>query len=345
MVCVLPEDQKCWLPYDKEDYEILVKREAETDLRYGYDPWKRPVEYLLDYSVINLDKPKGPTSHQVTAWVKQIVGKKAGHGGTLDPKVTGVLPIGIGRATKVLQLFLTAGKEYVVWMHLHKEIEPEKVIAVLEKFEGEIIQKPPLKSAVKKRPRKKKVYCIKVLEIDGKDWLLRISTEAGVYIRKLIHDIGRELGIGAHMQQLRRTRVGALEEDSNKYPLVTLQDVVDALWFWKNEENEKYLRKVFLPPEVAAEHWKKIWVVDTAVEALVHGANLTVRGISKLYSNINQGDWVAIFTLKNELVGIGKSLMSSSEIMEADRGIAVDIERVFLKKGFYPKKWKSKSKE
>jgi len=342
MVEVFPENQKCWLPYDKEKPEILVKREAETNWDYGYDPWSRPIEYLLDYAVINLDKVKGPTSHQVVAWIKQIVGKKAGHGGTLDPKVTGVLPVGIGRATKVLQLFLTAGKEYVVWMHLHKDIEPEKVIETLEKFEGEIIQKPPLKSSVKKRPRKKKVYCIKVLEIDGRDWLLRVSTEAGVYIRKLVHDIGRELGVGAHMQQLRRTRVGALEEDSEKYPLVTLQDIVDSLWFWREEGNEKYLRKVFLPPEVAAEHWKKIWILDTAVEAITHGADLTVRGISKLYSNIRKGDLVAVYTLKNELVCIGRALMNSEEIIEADKGIAVDTERVFLKQGLYPKKWKSR---
>jgi len=339
---IFPKNQKCWLPYDLDKVEILVKREAETDERYGYDPWKRPIDYLLDYAIINLDKPKGPTSHQVSAWIKQIIGKKSGHGGTLDPKVTGVLPIGIGKATKVLQLFLTAGKEYVAWMHIHKDIEEEKVIEVLKKFEGEITQKPPLKSAVKKSLRKKKVYCIKILEIDGRDWLLRISTEAGVYIRKLIDDIGKSLGTGAHMQQLRRTRVGVLDEDSEKYPMVTLQDIVDALWFWKNEGNEKYLRKVFLPPEVAAEHWKKIWVLDTAVEALVYGANLTVKGISKLYNNINKGDWVAIFTLKGELVGIGKALMSSQEIMEKNEGIAVDVERIYLKKGLYPKVWKKK---
>lgn len=333
---------KCWLPYEKDEYKILIKKEVETDWNYGFDPWERPINYLLEYSIINLDKPKGPTSHQVSAWVKQIVGKKTGHGGTLDPKVTGVLPIGIGKATKVLQLFLTAGKEYVAWMHLHGNIDEDKVYSTLRKFIGEIVQKPPIKSAVKKRPRKKKVYCIKVLEVDGRDWLLRISTEAGVYIRKLIHDIGKELGVGAHLQQLRRTRVGVLDEDSEAYPLVTLQDIIDSLWFWKNESNEKYIRKVFLPPEIAAEHWKKIWILDTAVEAVAHGANISVKGISKLYSNINKGDWVAIFTLKGELVGIGKAIMSSKEIVEESQGIAIDIERVFIKKGLYPRYWKKK---
>ncbi len=333
----------CKFPYELEKYEILVKREEETDPRYGYDPFKRPVDYLLDYSIINLDKPKGPTSHQVSAWIKNIVGKKVGHGGTLDPKVTGVLPIGISRATKVLNLFLNAGKEYIAYMHLHSNVDPEKVFEALKKFEGEILQKPPLKSAVKKRIRKKRVYCIKVLEYDGRDWLLQVSTEAGVYIRKLIDDIGKYLGVGAHMQQLRRIRVGELKEDSEKYPLVNLHDIVDSLWFWRNENNEKYLRKVFLPPEVAAEHLKKIWILDTAVNSICYGANLTVRGVSKLYSNIKKGDLVAIFTLKNELVAVGHALMSSEEIMNSNQGVAVDVERVFMKKDLYPRVWKSKN--
>ncbi|MGC9079349.1 MAG: RNA-guided pseudouridylation complex pseudouridine synthase subunit Cbf5 [Nanopusillaceae archaeon] len=330
----------CKFPYENEKYEILIKKESETDYRYGYDPWKRPINKLLDYSIINLDKPKGPSSHQVSVWVKNILNKKTGHSGTLDPKVTGVLPIGIGRATKVLRLLLTAGKEYIAWMHIHSDVEEEKVYKVLREFEGEIIQKPPLKSAVKKVPRKKKVYCIKVLEVDGRDWLLQIATEAGVYIRKLIDDIGKKLGTKAHMQQLRRIRVGELREDDEKYPLVTLQDIIDSIWFWKNEGNEKYIRKVFLPPEVAAEHLKKIWILDTAVNAIAYGSNLYVKGISKLYSNIKENELVAIYTLKNELVAVGYALMDSNKIMESDSGIAVDVERVFIEKDLYPKTWK-----
>ncbi|MEM1895857.1 MAG: RNA-guided pseudouridylation complex pseudouridine synthase subunit Cbf5 [Nanopusillaceae archaeon] len=330
----------CKFPYEEEKYDILVKREAETDERYGFYPEKRPIEYHLIHSVINLDKPKGPTSHQIVVWIKNILGFKVGHGGTLDPKVTGVLPIGVGKATKILRLFLLAGKEYVAWLHLHGEVPEEKVMEALSKFQGEIVQKPPLKSSVKKVPRKRKVYCIKVLEIDGRDWLLQIATEAGVYIRKLIHDIGKELGVGAHMQQLRRIRVGELKEDSEKYPIVTLQDIVDSIWFWKNEGNEKYIRKVFLPQEVAIEHIKKIWILDTAVNSITYGANLYVSGISKLYSNIRKGDLVALLTLKNELVAIGYSLMSSEEILEANSGIAVDVERVIMEKDIYPKVWK-----
>ena len=333
----------CKLPYENEKYEILIKREEETNEKYGYDPWKRSINELLDFSIINLDKPKGPTSHQVSGWIKNILNKKAGHAGTLDPKVTGVLPIGIGRGTKVLKLLLTAGKEYVAWMHIHSDIDENKVYEVLNKFQGKIIQKPPLKSAVKKVPREKNVYCIKVLEVDGRDWLLQIATEAGVYIRKLIDDIGKALGTKAHMQQLRRIRVGELKEDSEKYPLSTLQDIVDSIWFWRNENNEKYIRRVFLPAEVAADHTKKIWILDTAVDAIAHGANLTVKGISKLYSNIKEGDLVTIFTLKGELVAYGTALMDSEKILNSEKGIAVDIDRVIIKRGLYPRVWKKSS--
>ncbi|MEM1684360.1 MAG: RNA-guided pseudouridylation complex pseudouridine synthase subunit Cbf5 [Nanopusillaceae archaeon] len=327
-------------PYEEEKYEILIKKEAETDEKYGFYVDKRPIEYHLLHSIVNLDKPKGPTSHQVVAWIKNILGFKVGHGGTLDPKVTGVLPIGIGKATRILRSFLLAGKEYIAWMHLHGDISEKKVLEAINKFKGEIIQKPPLKSAVKKVPRRKKVYCIKVLEVDGRDWILQIATEAGVYIRKLIHDIGKELGVGAHMQQLRRIRVAELKEYSEKYPIITLQDLVDSIWFWKNEGNEKYIRKVFLPQEVAVEHLKKIWVLDTAVNSITYGANLYVSGISKLYSNIERGDLVAIMTLKNELVAIGYAILSSREIIENNSGIAVDIDRVVMEKDIYPKVWK-----
>jgi len=336
------KDQECLLPWEKEKREILVKKEAETNWDWGEDPWKRPVEKLLKYSVINLDKPRGPTSHQVVSWIRDILKVKTGHGGTLDPKVTGVLPVAVGKATKVLQTLLVAGKEYVTLMYLHKEVPEEKIYEAIYRFVGEIVQVPPLKSAVKKRPRKKKIYCIKIIEIDGKNVLFRISCEAGVYIRKLCHDIGQYLKVGAHMQELRRTKAGPFKENDPEAPLVTLHDIVDSLAFWKEEGNEKYLRKVFLPPEVAVRHLKKVWILDTAVSAVCHGANVAIPGISKLHNNIQKGDLVAIMTLKDELVAIGKALMSSEEIMNKNKGIAIDVERIFMDRDLYPRFWKRK---
>ena len=130
-----------------EDY--LIKSKVETNPEYGCNPYERPIEEHIAKGIINLDKPSGPTSHEVDSWVKRILGcKKTGHGGTLDPKVTGVLPIGIDNATRVSQLLLPAGKEYVCLMTLHKEIPKDQIKEIFDEFTGKIYQTPPVKSAV-----------------------------------------------------------------------------------------------------------------------------------------------------------------------------------------------------
>ena len=91
--------------------EYLIKSNAETNPEYGCNPYERPIGEHIAKGIINLDKPSGPTSHEVDSWVKRILGcKKTGHGGTLDPKVTGVLPIGIDNATRVSQLHVKLGQ-------------------------------------------------------------------------------------------------------------------------------------------------------------------------------------------------------------------------------------------
>lgn len=325
------------LPFEREKREILYKRDAETNPEWGKRPENRSVEELLEFGLINLDKPRGPTSHQVAAWIKEILNlRKVGHGGTLDPKVTGVLPIGINSGTKVLSTLLLAGKEYVMLMHLHKDVPEDKIKEVVMSFVGEIVQIPPLKSSVKRRPRRKRIYYIEIIEIDGRDVLMRVGCQAGVYMRKLAVDIGKKLGVGAHMQELRRTKSGPFKEEDSFY----LQDIVDAYSFWREEGEEKYIRKVILPIEFGVSHLKKVWILDSAVDSICHGASLKVPGIVKLHSNINKMDTVAIFTLKDELVAIGVAEMSSEEIMKSEKGVAVRVKRVIMRPGTYPKLWK-----
>ncbi|MFQ6064935.1 MAG: RNA-guided pseudouridylation complex pseudouridine synthase subunit Cbf5, partial [Candidatus Bathyarchaeia archaeon] len=99
--------------------KLLVKAEEETSPRYGFKPEERPVEEYIRFGVINLDKPPGPSSHEVTAWTKRLLDiQRAGHGGTLDPKVTGILPIALYDATKIIQALLQSGKEYICIMRL-----------------------------------------------------------------------------------------------------------------------------------------------------------------------------------------------------------------------------------
>ena len=111
----------------------LIKVSAKTNPNYGKYFDEISVKELINNGFINLDKPSGPTSHQVVAWVKKILEiDKAGHGGTLDPDVTGILPIAVGDATRALQVLLIAGKEYVGIMKLHKKVE-KLITVVVEK--------------------------------------------------------------------------------------------------------------------------------------------------------------------------------------------------------------------
>ncbi len=320
------------LPFEDVHRKTVVRREAETSDKFGYYPDQRPIEVLMENGIVNLDKPAGPTSHQASAYAKQILGiSKAGHSGTLDPNVTGVLPIGLSGSTKIVHVLLTAGKEYICLMHVHKDITEEQLKNVCSQFSGKIKQLPPVKSAVKRQVRERSIYYLDILEIDGKDILFRVGCQAGTYIRKLVDDIGKKIG-GAHMAELRRTKAGPFGEDT----LATLHDLSDATHYWKAEGNEKYIRKVIQPVENAIKHLPKIWIMDSAVDSIAHGASLKIPGISKLESGINENDVVAVLTLKGELVCYGLA-KATSEQMLGEKGIAVKTERVFMKTGVYPK--------
>ncbi|MFA6461331.1 MAG: RNA-guided pseudouridylation complex pseudouridine synthase subunit Cbf5 [Candidatus Woesearchaeota archaeon] len=305
--------------------QVFVKREAKGE--YGKHPEERTPEELIQSGIINLDKPKGPTSHQVSDYAQRILGiTKAGHSGTLDPQVTGVQPIGLGRATRITEFLLTAPKEYVGIMHLHKLLEEDKLNAGVKKFIGKIQQLPPIKSAVKREIRTREVYEFEILEIKGQDVLFRIKCQAGTYIRKICHDLGQELQIGAHMAELRRTQAGPFTE---KDKLITLNDLEDAYHFYKNEGNDKFLRYCLQPIERALTYIPKCWVLDSAIISITHGRDLAIPGVCKL-ENFRKGETVAIMSLKEELVAIGEAQMSAVEINTKEKGIAVKVKKVFM---------------
>ncbi|KAA0008122.1 MAG: RNA-guided pseudouridylation complex pseudouridine synthase subunit Cbf5 [Thermoplasmata archaeon] len=317
----------------------LVRAFGKTNPLYGKKPEDRSVEELLEMGMINLDKPSGPTSHQVVSWVREILSaKNVGHGGTLDPRVTGVLPVAVNRGTKLLKVLLTAGKEYVGIMRLHREVSEDILRAVFEKFVGEIYQVPPVKSAVKRARRKRRIYYLDIIEIEGRDVLFRVGCEAGTYIRRLCVDIGKKLGVGAHMQELRRTRVGTLSEEES----VTLHDLKDAYELWREDGYEEEIRRCIKPIERMLDHLPKIVVRDSAVDALCHGASLTLPGVLEVDSGIKKGDVVAVMTLKGEAVMIGKANMSTEEMLIRDTGVCVIPERVVMERGTYPPMWKKR---
>ena len=303
-------------------------------MKYGKPPEERTVEELIEKGLIVLDKPSGPTAHEVVAWIKKILNiKKAGHSGTLDPHVTGVLPVATQKATRVLKLMLESDKEYICAMRFHKPVPEKKLREICKEFTGKIYQKPPVKSAVKRKLRVKEVKNIEILEIEERNVLMRVSCEAGTYIRKLCYDIGEALGVGANMENLRRTKVGHLWEEN----VITLQDLLDAYIFWKEEGMESEIRRCVHPIEEGI-NIPRIWIRDTAVDAVCHGAKLMTIGVKKC-EEIQSGERVAVMTLKNELVALGKALMSSREMLEQE-GVAVTTERVLMERGTYPKIWK-----
>ncbi len=299
------------------------------------------IEELLKSGLINVDKPQGPSSHQVTAWVKNILGvERAGHGGTLDPKVTGVLPVALEDATKALYSLLHGDKDYVCAMKMHKDVQKDRVLWVLKDFVGDIYQTPPLRSAVKKEMRIRRIHELEVLEMEGRDVLFRVRCEAGTYIRTLCIDVGDALGVGAHMESLRRTKVADFREKD----CVTLQDVKDAYEHWKETGDERHLRKVVLPMEALLEHLPKVLVRDTAVDSICHGADLAIPGIANADDSMRKGDLVAMMTSKGEGVAIGVALLEYNDMLRRMSGKAVDTKRVLMRPGTYPKAWKRKSK-
>lgn len=321
----------------KFEEKFHIRDETATDERYGVYPNNREMLDYIKNGIVCIDKPFGPTSHEVTVWARKILEvEKTGHAGTLDPHVTGALPILIENSVKLLKTLQSSQKEYVSIMRLHEDVSEQEILRVMNMFVGKIYQKPPLKSAVKKTLRTREIYEMDVLEIEGRDVLFKVRCEAGTYIRNLCNDVGEILGSGAHMQELRRTRTGVYTEDL----CYTLQELQDAYVFWKEEGEEKYLRQIIQPMEKAVSNMPKILVKDSAVDALCHGANLNAPGVNYIEKGINEGDTVAIFTLKNELVALGESTANDKDILSMKNGIVVDISRVVMDRGVYPPMWK-----
>ena len=321
--------------------EVFVKIQEGTNPEWGRPPSQRPAEEHIRYSLVLLDKPRGPSSHEVVAWVKKILGvDRAGHAGTLDPKVSGVLPIAVAEGTKVLMALSRSDKVYVAVAKFHGDVDVERLRAVLQELQGAIYQKPPLRSAVKRQLRTRRVYSLGLLEVDGRYAVMKMHVEAGTYARKIIHDIGEILGVGANMRELRRVAVSCFTEDET----VTLQDVADAYYVWRKHGDDTYLRRVLLPIEEVARHLPKIWVRDSAVDALCHGAPLAAPGVAKFEIPFLRGELVTLFTLKGELIGVGRALVDGEEVKKMERGLVARTDRVVMRRGTYPPMWRKGGK-
>ncbi|MGC8558759.1 MAG: RNA-guided pseudouridylation complex pseudouridine synthase subunit Cbf5 [Nitrososphaeria archaeon] len=312
--------------------------EEATDPSHGHAPEDRNASDILEYGFIPLDKPVGMNSFEAVNIVKRLLSvTRAGHSGTLDPPVSGLLPIALNSATKALSSLLLGPKEYYAVMKVHQELPQEEVIAVINKFKGLIYQRPPIRSSVKREVRVRRIYELDFIETDGRFYLLRILCESGTYVRKLIYDMGELLRVGASMVDLRRTRVSGYSENDG---LVKLQDVYIASESLKNGDVDGF-KKVVLPIEIALRHLKPILVKDSTVGSLCNGSYLAVPGIARIDSTLQQNDMVAIYTLKGEIIATGNAVMDYSKIEESQKGIAAMVNRVIMKENTYPRSWKA----
>ena len=321
--------------------ENLVKiNEDITNPEYGVYYDKRSIESLLEYGLILIDKPPGPTSHEVVAWTKRILAlPKIGHSGTLDPQVSGVLPLGLGEGTKALGVLLLGPKEYHALGRLHSLPPKEKLEQTLDLFRGEIFQKPPQRSAVLRQTRTRTIYELELLEQKERLILLRVLCEAGTYIRKLYYDMGEILGPGGSMIELRRSRVHQFSEDN----LVTMHQLADAFATWKETGNSSKLTEMILPIEHALSEIKSVVIRDSAIDSLCHGAQLAIPGILEISPGLNQGDLVGVYSQKGEVIALAESLLSETEIQDNTKGYAFKTKRIIMKPNTYPKNWRTNS--
>ena len=235
---------------------------------------EKSIKELLEFGILNIDKPSGPTSFSVSDFVREKLKgagvRKTSHFGTLDPKVTGVLPIALNRACKLTGYFMKKNKAYVGVMRLHEDINDERLNDEIKNFIGKIKQLPPVKSRVKREEREREVYSLEIIERDEKDRknvLFETEVEAGTYIRKLIHDLGKKIG-GAHMLELRRTKAGIFSEQDSEF--VNLYDFVKAVDEYKNG-NESLLREILIPAEIISEILPVMKVRKESVKSLLVG--------------------------------------------------------------------------
>ncbi|KAK3095469.1 hypothetical protein FSP39_015057 [Pinctada imbricata] len=334
-------DTSQWPLLLKNFDKLNVRTAHYTPIPSGHSPLKRPIEEYVKSGFINLDKPSNPSSHEVVAWIKQILRvEKTGHSGTLDPKVTGCLIVCIEKATRLVKSQQGAGKEYVCIFRLHTPVEDVKLVNQnLEKLTGALFQRPPLISAVKRQLRIRTVYECKMLEYD-KDMGLGIfwvSCEAGTYIRTMCVHLGLFLGVGGQMEELRRVRSGIQNE---KEGIVTMHDILDAQWMYDHHKDESYLRCAIRPLEALLTSHKRVIMKDTAVNAVCYGAKIMLPGVLRYEDGIEVGEEIVIVTTKGEAIALAIAQMTTAVIATCDHGVVAKIKRVIMERDTYPRKWK-----
>ena len=318
--------------------EIFFDDKSTTNIKFGSLPLNRSLDELLDSGILLVKKPRGPTSHQLTAWIREILGiKKIGHGGTLDPMATGLLTILCGRATRLTDIILKGDKRYISVIRFGKDIELTDLEEILKNLSGEIYNVPPKESAVKVQVRTRIIKSLKLIDYDQSARIaaIEISCVAGTYIRTLTRDIGLLLNTSCEMLELHRDQTSIFDETM----ACDMHQLKDAIFLWKEHNDERGLIKLLTPIESILGEIPSITVKDGAVAAMTHGAPLAKPGIISSSSEFKSGSIIVIKSLKGEAVALAETLVDFDKLMSMKNGHVAIAKSVLMPTGIYPQNW------
>ena len=316
----------------------VLDTKATTNPAVGTMPDERSVEQRLAGGFILLDKPAGPTSHQVAAWARDLFElERLGHGGTLDPFATGVLPLMAGKAMKVTKKILNHKKSYICVFRFAQEVSDEDLQQAMLRLTGRVYNVPPEVSAVKVQVRTRKIFAFEQLDRSGNDMIARVHCEAGTYIRTMARDLGLLLNMKVQLKELRRDMSGAFTLDD----CVTLQELADAVWLWKECDRPEALIRIIHPIEKLLLDLPSATVKDSAAAALAHGAPLLRPGLVNIAAGVASGKEIYVQTLKNEAVGVVTLTADTDHIASMTEGEVARPSMVLMDGDVYPRRWKS----
>jgi H/ACA ribonucleoprotein complex subunit 4 len=314
----------------------ILDKDASSDAKFGCPPELRSIEELLTGGWILLDKPAGPSSHQLAAWAREMLGvEKLGHGGTLDPFATGGLVLLSGNATRLTGRILKGEKMYICILKIPKGVSDEALAKGVESLSGRIHNVPPLESAVKVQVRQRTISSFEIVERDDRIVLISIECEAGTYVRTLARDLGLLLGGDVELLELRRGRSGSFSEDDT----VTMQQLADAVFLWKQHDQPEAMKKILQPVESLLSKLPKIIIKDGAVAAITHGAPLASVGVSALDTTVRRGDEILLQSMKGEAVALGTMSVNGEDVVNMKGGEIARPNLVLMATDVYPKRW------
>jgi H/ACA ribonucleoprotein complex subunit 4 len=310
--------------------------EATSDPKYGCEPEMRDVEARLAAGWLLIDKPAGPSSHQVSAWARDMLGlEKMGHGGTLDPFATGALTLLTGTAMRLTSRILKGGKQYVGVIRVPEDVSDETLAEAIANQTGRIHNVPPKESAVKIQVRQRTINSFDLLERDGRIALVNIDCEAGTYIRTMMRDLGLFLGGPVELLELRRSRTS----DNLESEAVTMHQLADAIHLYREHDQPEAMLKLVQPVESLLDSLPRLVVKDGAAAALAHGAPLARPGVVSVDLSANEGDEVFVVTLKGEAVSLATMRVNGDAVESMKTGEVARSNTVLMSTDVYPKRW------